>query len=704
MPRILSKATIAAIILSIAIAMPVFAQRPTAPANYDLPVAKTNPVYTIPKAVPQGLAQAPMIAPSQAMTLTILHTNDFHGRVDEWESGGSVYGGSARLATKIKEFRDAQDNVLLLDAGDQFLGTLFYSLYKADIITVTMNALGYDAMTIGNHEFDDGPAELARLIDGADFPVVSANINAEAEPLLAGKIEPSTIITVSGEPIGIVGLTTPETENISSPGPNVVFSDTVTSLQAAVDDLTAKGIDKIIALTHVGYWEDIALAEAVTGVDVIVGGHSHTFLYTPVDGAAGLYPTVVTAPDDNPVLIVTANEWGRYLGHLDVAFDALGVVSNYAGNPILMSSTTITNDAAVDALLDPYRTEVEALKNTNIGTSTVEIPISVGGRRVCRFGECAMGDLVADAMLWKVNSINPADQYHVAIQNGGGLRAPIDVGPVSVGEVMEVLPFGNTIATFAITGTYIVDALENGVSRFPPTEDGRFPQVAGMRYTWNPNMPAGSRIVSVEVLSGTTYVPLNESAVYKVVTNNFMRTGGDGYTVFDEYAINPYDAGPPQDQALIDYVQAFSPIAPTLEGRVAGLDIVVNPLELSAEMYQSETTTETLTVYNMGAVTRTWHISETAGWLSVSPVSGTLAPQVGVITGTETLMLPGTVGVAVVLDATGLAADTYTTVLTATSNAPGEAPIEVPVMLTVSARRIFLPLIMKNTTGTAVIP
>ena len=697
MYRILSRAAIAAIVLSMTIAMPVFAQQLAAPAE------KADPVYAVPRAMRPVEVQAPAIAPSQAMTLTILHTNDVHARVDEWESFGSVYGGSARLATTIKEFRDAQDNVLLLDAGDQFLGTLYYSLYKADIITVTMNALGYDAMTIGNHEFDDGPAELARLIDGVDFPIVSANINAEAEPLLAGKIAPSTAISVSGEWIGIVGLTTPDTANISSPGPNVVFSDTLTSLQAAVDDLTAQGIDKIIALTHVGYWEDIDLAEAVTGVDVIVGGHSHTYLYTPVDGAAGPYPTVVTAPNGDPVLIVTANEWGKYLGHLDVAFDAAGAVSSYDGNPILMSSDTITNDATVDALLAPYRTQVETLKNTMIGTSTVEIPISVGGRRICRFDECAMGDLVADAMLWKVNSINPDDQYQIAVQNGGGLRAPIDVGPVSVGEVIEVLPFGNVIATFEITGTYIIEALENGVSQFPPREDGRFPQVAGMRYTWNPNMPAGSRIVSVEVLSGTTYVALNESAVYKVVTNNFMRTGGDGYAVFDEYAIDPYDAGPPQDQALIDYIEAFSPIAPTVEGRVAGPDIVVTPLELSAEVYQNETITETLTVYNMGAVTRTWHISETAGWLTVSPVSGTLAPLVGIITGTETLMLPGTVDVAVILDAAGLAANTYTTVMTATSDAPGEAPIEVPVMLTVSARKIFLPLVMRGV-GTLVTP
>ncbi|MDY7076085.1 MAG: bifunctional metallophosphatase/5'-nucleotidase [Chloroflexota bacterium] len=637
-----------------------------------------------------------VMAPADVITITILHTNDFHGHVDEWESWGNVYGGSARIATKINEIRDAQDNVLVLDAGDQFQGTLFYSLFKADIVTVTMNALGYDAMAVGNHEFDDGPSELARLIDGVNFPVLSANIDASAEPDLAGKIEPSTVITLSGEPIGIVGLTTPDAENISSPGPNVTFSDTVTSLQAEVDALTTQGIDKIIALTHLGYDEDLVLAAAVTGVDVIVGGHSHTYLYTPPDDAAGPYPTVINAPDGNPVLIVTANCWGRYLGHLDVTFDTTGTVSSYAGNPILMSDT-ITPDAGVEAIVATYRPQVEELMNTIVGTSTVEMPLSVSDRRICRMGECLLGNLVTDAMLWKINSVAP-EQYQMAIQNGGGLRAPIDAGPISAGEIMELLPFGNAIATFEITGTYIIEALENGVSRFPPTLDGRFPQVAGMRYTWNPNMPAGSRIVAVEVLSGTSYVPLNETAIYRVVTNDFMRGGGDGYTVFSDFAIDPYDFGPALDEALMDYVTEFSPVSPTIEGRIIGPDIVVTPLTLSAELDQGDTTTDTLTISNMGTVTRTWNMTKatTADWLTLAQTSGTLVPEEVVITGTATMIMPDSVDVVATFDAADLEAGFYTTTLVVTSDAPDESPVNVPVTLTVNEFKIFLPLVLRN--------
>jgi 5'-nucleotidase len=494
--------------------------------------------------------------PAGEFPLTILHTNDVHGHVDE---------EAPRLATVAQGLQATRPNALLLDAGDQFMGTLFYKLYKAHIITITMNALGYDAMAVGNHEFDDGPGELARLIDGADFPVLSANIDASAEPTLAGKIKASTVITLSGEPVGIVGLTTPETAILSSPGPNVVFSDPVTSLQAEVDLLTAQGIDKIIALTHLGYLHDIDLAQAVSGVDVIVGGHSHTFLYTPPDGLAGPYPTVVDDLDGNPVLIVSAEDWAKYLGHLDVTFSPTGTVSSYAGNPIELDDS-VAMDPAIDALIEPYRAGVEVLKSTYVGTTTVDLLISVGGVRICRAGECLMGNLVADAIRWDIESTTGED--YIAIQNGGGLRDDIYAGPVSVGDVLQVLPFGNTMATFELTGTHVISALENGVSQVE-FGAGRFPQVSGLRYTFDPDAPAFSRILAVEVLNGSTYVPIDENAIYKIATNDYMRGGGDGYSVFEDYAIDPYDEGPPLDEVVIDYFATFSPVTPVLEGRIA---------------------------------------------------------------------------------------------------------------------------------------
>jgi len=522
-------------------------------------------------------------------TLTVLHTNDFHARVDQWQASGAYcpitgtgstgcIAGSARLKTKIDEIRGTISNVLLLDAGDQFQGTLYYIQYKSDILTRTMNALGYQAMAVGNHEFDSGPGELRTFIDGVTFPVLSANIDASAEPLLAGKIQRSTVITVGGEPIGIVGLTTIDLPALSSPGPNITVTAELAALQNAVNDLQAQGVNKIIGLTHTGYDMDISLAQVITGVDVIVGGHTHSFLYTPVvtqangDVPVGPYPTVVTATTGAPVLIVSAYQWGRYLGNLNVSFDVTGTVTSYSGNPIYMANS-IAQDPVVQGIISPtYNVPLEILRNTVIATSTGPMSLTIGSTQICRTGECELGNLVAEAMLWKVNStLSITDDYEIAIQNGGGLRAPIDQGSVTVGEVMELLPFGNAIATFELTGTHVITALESGLSRYGVSGNGRFPQVAGLRYKWDLTKPIGSRLISVTVKDKTSglFVPLNPATIYRIVSNDFMRRGGDGYDVFKE-GLNPYDFGPALDQATMDYLMSFptATYTPFRDGRI----------------------------------------------------------------------------------------------------------------------------------------
>ncbi len=562
---------------------------------------------TVAMAQPTALSRP--VGPSDSFSLTLLHTNDTHARVD----GQSGIGGSARLATKINEYRNANSNVMLVDAGDQFQGTLFYRLYKADIITQTMNMLGYDVMTIGNHEFDDGPAELARLIDGVNFPVVSANIDASAEPTLAGRIAPTAVIEINGEQIGVIGVTTSETTILSSPGPNVQFSDEVAAVQAAADQFAAQGINKVMALTHIGYQEDVALAQATHGVDVIVGGHSHTFLYTPEtapvngDMPAGPYPTVANGADGNPVLVVTAFQWSRYLGHLDVTFDENGVATAWQGNPDYLGAN-VAQDPAVQALVDSYRAGVDALRNTFIGDTTVEMPIIVGGQQICRAGECLMGNMVADAMLWRINQVDPNTHYDFAITNGGGLRAPIDVGPISIGEVLEVLPFGNTMATFGLRGDDVVAALENGVSRVGGSGNGRFPQVSGIRFKFNLKFPVGSRVSDVEVFDGTTFRPIEADRVYNVVSNNFMRTGGDGYSVFLTESINPYDFGPALDAAVMDYITTFTPISPALDGRITQVT-VTNAISVAPTTAMvGETATVSASSSNTGGVAGIMHI------------------------------------------------------------------------------------------------
>jgi len=528
----------------------------------------------------------------ELFSLTILHTNDFHARVDEYNRNGArcseadadaglCIGGAPRVATVVDDFRAKTGNLLVLDAGDQFQGTLFFTLFQGEVLNTTMNYIGYDAMAVGNHEFDSGPAVLADFIDGADFPLLGANIDASQDPDLAGMILPYVILERGGHQIGIIGLITPDSENISSPGEFISFDDPQESLQATADALIAQGVNKIIALTHLGYDYDLALAENVSGVDIIIGGHSHTFTYTPTDpikfgppefpqwdplAPAGEYPTLVQSPAGEPVLVVTAYQWGSFLGSLYVNFCPEGMVYYSTGNPIFLG-TDVAKDPVLDAMLDPYREAVQELVETVVGETTVDLLINVGGQRICRLGECLMGNLVADAMLWMANEVEPDAGYQIAFQNGGGLRAPIMAGDVTMGDVLETLPFGNTIATFELQGIYVKAALENGANRYP-SENGGFAQVAGINYTIDPSQPSGSRIVYIEVWNGTDWEELDPDAMYKVVTNDFMRRGGDNYTVFRDYAVNPYDFGPLLDEALAEYFMEFSPVTPEIEGRI----------------------------------------------------------------------------------------------------------------------------------------
>ena len=532
------------------------------------------------------------------VTFTILHTNDFHARVDEYNRDGSrcdedaaaaglCIAGAPRLATLVEQFRADTENLLVLDAGDQFQGTLFFTLFQGEVLNTTMNHIGYDAMALGNHEFDSGPGVLVDFVEEADFPVLCANINIDPlnEPELAALVEPYVILERAGHRIGIIGLNTPDTENISSPGPHVTFTDPAASLQAAADELMDQGVNKIIALTHLGYEVDLELAASVSGVDVIIGGHSHSFLYDPPEPQrfappeyprfaplepAGPYPTVVESPAAEPVLVVTAYQWGAFLGQLDVTFSPAGVVRSYAGNPIFLGAD-VAKDPTLDGMLDPYRDDVAELIATPVGTTTVDLPIDVAGQRICRLGECLIGNLVADAMLWGANEAEPEGNYQIAFQNGGGLRAPIMAGPVTMGDILETLPFGNAIATFQLEGTYVKEALENGASRYP-SENGGFAQVSGLRYTINADEEVGDRISDIEVWNGVDWEPLVLTEIYNVVTNDFMRKGGDNYWMFRDHAIDPYDFGPALDEALAEYFIAFSPVTPEIEGRITIVD------------------------------------------------------------------------------------------------------------------------------------
>lgn len=563
--------------------------------------------------------------------LRIIHTNDHHARIEPanvtiQSSPSSVtrnFGGVARRKTlfdNIRSTNSGNDGLLFLDAGDVFQGTLYFNQYKGYADLEFYRQLGYDALTIGNHEFDNGDQDLASFIAGAtagtypnppsglpgtlpgsNIPVLSANITVSGGPLQGANIQPRIIKTVGSKKIGIFGLTTPETPILSSPSPNVSFgSDLVAIAQAQIDALRTAGCEIVIGLTHIGYTVDLDLASKLYGLNVIVGGHSHTPLLPgsaagiPLGvSAADVYPKVVTGKDGKDVIVVTDWEWGKWIGDITFGFNASGELVS-AESPGTVTPVwadglgtraklpnegdPITADTAFQTrITDVYQPPIKALQQTKIGATAIKLN---GDRADVRTRETNLGDLIADAMRERLQKAtdNPAGLPIVAIANGGGIRASINAGDVTVGNVLEVLPFGNTLARVDLTGAQLLAALENGVSQVESTA-GRFPQVAGLRFIWSRLNKAGSRVRKVWILVGSTYEELDPSKTYRVATNNFMLTGGDGYTAFTQ-GTNKLDSG----LILADVVQAVitarsengtKPLTQDIDGRIQEMRVRV---------------------------------------------------------------------------------------------------------------------------------
>ncbi|MBU8918304.1 5'-nucleotidase C-terminal domain-containing protein [Bacillus sp. FJAT-29953] len=508
-------------------------------------------------------------------TLTIMHTNDTHAHLDN----------IARRITAIKQVREAHPNSLLLDAGDVFSGTLYFNQYEGLADLEFMNLAGYDAMTFGNHEFDKGTATLANFIKKAKFPFVSANVDFKKDgnispyfsdkiknnPNGKGEIYNGIIKKVNGEEIGIFGLTTAETKDISSPGPDVVFQNYLEEAKQAVKSFKEKGVNKIIALTHIGYDDgggdnDLTLAKEVDGIDIIVGGHTHTKLDQPVMVEAGKEPTV----------IVQANEYSKFLGTLDVQFDKNGKVVSFGGKLIdldqqVNNAYVIPNDPVAAQILETkYKPTVVEMQNTVIGKTTVDL---IGGNPPARTGETNLGNLITDGMLAKAKTINP--DTVIAFQNGGGIRTSVLAGDITLAKVLEIMPFGNSLGIMKLTGAEIKEALEISVKDAPKAFGG-FLQVSGLKFTYNSNQVVGQRVKSVEVKEdGVNYVPLVDSKTYVVATNTFTAKGGDGFTVFAK----AYSEGRVSEPGYVDWetfteyvtAQEGKTVSPSLEGRIVNL-------------------------------------------------------------------------------------------------------------------------------------
>lgn len=512
--------------------------------------------------------------------LSLMHTNDTHANVDK----------VAKRATAIKEIRTQKPDSLLIDAGDVFSGTLYFNEFKGKADLEFMNAVGYDVMTFGNHEFDLGITEeghqpLVDFIKSAKFPMVSANIDFSKDELFKdinkggtytdapedGNIYSGIIKEVNGEKVGIFGLTTMDTPSISSPE-KVEFLDYLGKAEEAVQAFEEAGVDKVVAVSHLGYDDNPAvdndqeLAKLVDGIDIIVGGHTHTELEKPV-----LINKDEAGQEKDPTVIVQAYQYNEFLGTLDVEFDENGVIVGYAGE--LISIVDKKEDAKTAAILKGYSDKIEEVRNTESGATAVNaLPnprLSDGDGKVSvRNSETALGNLIADGMLDKAKEFNA--ETVIAVHNGGSIRAAIDQGPITLGEILTVLPFGNTLATMKLKGSELIDALEHSVSQ-APNESGGFLHISGMKFTYDSSKPAGNRIVSVEVEGEEgVFTPLDKTKDYVVATSIFTARGGDGYEAFKR----AFEAGRVTDlgfsdwENFRDYVQKLGNVEPQIEGRI----------------------------------------------------------------------------------------------------------------------------------------
>jgi 2',3'-cyclic-nucleotide 2'-phosphodiesterase (5'-nucleotidase family) len=474
--------------------------------------------------------------------LTVFHTNDTHAHLDN-------VAARCALTNRLRS-ESLQSDTLLLDAGDVFAGTPYFSLYKGQADLWYMKYLKYDAMCLGNHEFDKGTELLGEFVKNTDFPVLCANFDFSKDSSLAGRIKPWTILERGANKYGVFGLTSEETAEISKPGPGVMINDHTLWAKNAVEYFKSKGVNKIIALTHIGFDEDIKLAGEVEGIDLIIGGHSHT---VPVH-----YPEIVNK-FSAPTVIVQAGCFNRYMGSVSIDFDGNGIVRQGSSGKLIAIDGSMPTDKAAADKLEEYKTPISKLMQKAAGCSLVALE---GEGEQLRTRETNLGNMVADAMLEKGRYINA----EIALINGGAIRSSLPAGDISIGNVYEVLPFDNYMVSADVSGAQLMGALENGVSQVEGVK-GRFLQVAGLRYTWNAGAAPGKRIVSAEVKTLEGYKPVESGKTYRVVTSEFVAGGGDGFTDI-KAAANQINLSFPLADVLAEYLNQHSPVNPAVEGRI----------------------------------------------------------------------------------------------------------------------------------------
>jgi 5'-nucleotidase/UDP-sugar diphosphatase len=555
-----------------------------------------------------ALVSASALAQSGTFRLTVLHTNDTESKLLYPSSSLQSYGGAARFKTKADQLRAAalaEGGCVMVSSGDNVLpgpefnasialppGSRFYD-------AIALQAIGYDAVCIGNHDFDFGPATLASIIrsftDGTPF--LSCNLDFGPEPELAalvakGRIAKRSTSITQGVTIGYVGATTPDIAFISSPGDVGINPDVLSAIQAEVDALTAEGVRHIIVMTHLqGIAVERALARSLRDVDVLVAGGGDELLWNPgqllipddaldangdgvPDARYGPYPILETDANGRQLPIITTRGDYRYVGRLVVDFDAKGNVVGVdpSSGPVRVAGTAFADGVIEDPVVkaqvtDPVAASVAALASNVIAISEV----ALDGRTITiRTQETNEGNLCADSLLWNARLLAPSQnmpQPVIAFQNGGGIRnnSILPAGNFTELNTFQFLPFSNFVSVIPeLPVSTLKDLVENAVSRvtplpsgFPSSGNGRFAQVAGFRFTYSVAANPGARVIDIVLDDGTVLVEggvvLDPQLTIPAATIDFLCRGGDEYPL---EGLTFRNIGVSYQQALANYVRS----------------------------------------------------------------------------------------------------------------------------------------------------
>ena len=541
---------------------------------------------------------------TKALELTVLHINDHHSHLESDKMSLTLdgkattvnVGGMTRMAEEIARLKKVSKNPLVLHAGDAMTGTLYYTLFEGVADAKLMNKIKFDATTLGNHEFDGGNRVLKKYLTELDVPVVSANVTPDETSELKGEWTPYIIKEIGGEKVGIIGLVVVgKTVASSNPGKDLKFEEERTATKKAVEELTAKGINKIILLSHAGYDMNVEIAKEVSGIDLIVSGDTHYLLgsqfkeigWNPVAD----YPTQITSKDGNPVYILEAYNYNYVLGNTKVKFDAYGIIKKIEGTPEVIIGDNlfqrkgadkkdyilegaekeslmkyiatknfikvVPENAEAKEILSTYQKEKVELGKQIVGKVEVVVPGGSENRipnAVNPNGSYA-ASLVTEAFLYKLQTMGTGD-VDMFLQNAGGVRTAIPAGEFSYDTGYNLLPFANTFYVFSMSGAEIKQVMEEAIeySTKEGGSTGGFPYGAGIRYEAKKSGELGTRVTKVEVKDRITgeWKPLDLAKTYKIGTNSYLAGGKDGWVTFGK--IKDTRGG---TDTYIDYAKAF---------------------------------------------------------------------------------------------------------------------------------------------------